>query len=176
MRIQIRGSGTAIECRHLTDEQFRYWNDKGADSLMAHLDGGDCPDRYATTADNEVATIVGPCPYFSMMYVIGDVDGDLQIDLSDVVHDYPEKMVHCREAEVDPAPHCQRTRELEGTFYDVELAGDEFVWDKFKIGMTYYDGFYMIDHIEYDGEKLTVEVPNVIADRIAINGGAVRAV
>lgn len=169
MRIQIRGSGTEIECRHLTDEQYRYWNREGAESLKSHLAGDDCPDRYAITDDNDVATIVGPCPYFSMMYVIGDVDGDLQIDLADVLHDYPEKLVHRRKAVSDPVPHYQMTRELEGTFLDVELAGDEFLWDKFMIGMTYFDGSYMIDQVEYDGQKLAIGIPQVISDRISIN-------
>ncbi|OYU36368.1 hypothetical protein [Novosphingobium sp. PASSN1] len=106
-----------------------------------------------------------------MMYVTGDACGDIEIDLADLVDDYPEKLIHCREAVADPVPHFQRTRELEGTFYEAEFAGDDFVWDKLSVGMTYFDGAYMIDLVEYDGVTIEIELPDVTSDCVVFKAG-----
>lgn len=175
MNIQIRGSGTAIEFRRLTDEQYRYWVNEGEAAIKRHLDGehGVCPDSFAvtSTAEADHASLVGPCPYSAMMYVTGDASGDLEIDLADIIEDYPEKLIHCREAFADPVPHIQRTQELAGTFCDADFAGDDFVWDKLSIGMTYFDGIYLIDKVEYDGVPIEVELPEVTSDSIEVKAG-----
>ena len=172
MNIQIRGSGTAIEFRRLTEEQHRYWSNEGEAALMRHLDGDDCvcPDSLAvtSTAEADRASLVGPCPYSAMMYVTGDAGGDIEIDLADLVDDYPEKLIQCREAVADPVPHFQRTRGLEGTFYEAEFAGDDFVWDKLSISITYFDGEYIIDQVEYDGVALKITTPEEFKDRIVL--------
>lgn len=89
MNIQIRGSGTAIEFRRLTEEQYRYWSNEGEAALKRHLDGDDCvcPDSLAvtSTAEADHASLVGPCPYSAMMYITGDAGGDIEIDLGDIV-------------------------------------------------------------------------------------------
>lgn len=172
MNIQIRGSGTAIEFHRLTEEQYRYWSSEGEAALKRHLDGetGVCPDTFAvtSTAEADHASLVGPCPYGAIMYVTGDASGDLEIDLADIVEDYPDKLIHCREAELDPVPHVQRIRELEGTFCSADFAGDDFIWDKLSVGMTYFDGAYMIDRVEYDGEVIDVHLPEVTSDSVAV--------
>ena len=175
MNIQIRGSGTAIEFRRLTEEQYRYWSNEGEAAIKRHLDGDDCvcPDSLAvtSTAEADHASLVGPCPYSAMMYVTGDAGGDIEIDLADLMDDYPEKLIHCREADPDPIPHLQRTRELDGTFCEADFAGDDFVWDKLSVGMTYFDGAYMIDRVEYDGVALEIEMPEVTSDCIVFKSG-----
>jgi hypothetical protein len=62
MKLQIRGSGTAIELGRLTDAQYRYWTDKGGAALKQHLDRATsgCADPHAVTSDR--ASIAGPCP------------------------------------------------------------------------------------------------------------------
>ena len=86
MNIQIRGSGTAIEFRRLTEEQYRYWVNEGEAAIKRHLDGehGDCSEACAvtSTAEADHASLVGPCPYSAMMYVTGDAGGDIEIDLA----------------------------------------------------------------------------------------------
>ena len=106
-----------------------------------------------------------------MMYVTGDAGGDIEIDRADLVDDYPEKLIHCRKAAADPVPHFQRTRELEGTFYEAEFAGDDFVWDKLSVGMTYFDGAYTIDLVEYDGVTIEIELPDVTSDCLVFKAG-----
>ena len=172
MNIQIRGCGTAIEFRRLTEEQCCYWVNAGDAALKMHLDGdqGDCLDAYAVTSiyTAERSSIVGPCPYSAMMYVTGDADGDLKIDLADIIHDYPGQLIHCREAYPDPVTHLQRTRELEGTFCEADFGGEEFIWEKLLIGMTYCDGAYMIDQVQYDGVPIDIAMPDVTTDKINI--------
>jgi hypothetical protein len=40
--------------------------------------------------------------------------------------------------------------------------------DKLSVGMAYFDGAYMIDLVEYEGEALEIELPEVVEDRVVV--------
>lgn len=172
MKIEIGGTGTAKEFRRLTEEQYRYWIKEGEAALKRHLDGDDCvcPDSLAvtSTADADRASFAGPCPFNAVLYVTGAAGDDIEIDIADIVEDYPDQLVHRREADFDSVPHLRRTRELDGTFCEAEFAGDDFDWDKLSISITYFDGEYIIDQVEYDGVALEIKTPEEFKDRIVL--------